>query len=177
MISDAKMRAHLLSALHGLRNSNTGWVPVSDMNFGGLEPVSPGRILSVCEQLAEAGLIVFKPAPGGPDGGFVGMSKITGHGCDVVDGLAAPRIALEFPQKKQSEPVPVCPCGETGPRRCIARRPIRGSSGHRCPVRSPDPEADPLGHGYRPQGGLPPGPSKMVLKERLNRNDDSGLLR
>jgi hypothetical protein len=101
MISDAKMRAHLLSALHGLRNSNTGWAPVSDMNFGGLEPVSPGRILTVCEQLAEAGLIVFKPAPGGPDGGLVGMSKITGHGCDVVDGLAVSRIALEFPSRAQ----------------------------------------------------------------------------
>jgi hypothetical protein len=112
MISDAKMRAHLLSALHGLRNSNTGWVPVSDMNFGGLEPVTPGRIRTVCEQLAEAGLIVFKPAPGGPDGGLVGMSKITGHGCDVVAGLAAPRIALEFPQKKQSEPVPVAPAAK-----------------------------------------------------------------
>lgn len=104
MISDAKMRAHLLSAIHGLRNSNTGWVPVSDMNFGGLEPVTPGRILTVCEQLAEAGLIAFKPAPGGPDGGFVGMSKITGHGCDVVDGLATSRIALDFPQKFQPGP-------------------------------------------------------------------------
>jgi hypothetical protein len=108
MLSDARMRAHLLSALHGLRSSNTGWVPVSDMNFGGLEPVGPGRILTVCEQLAEAGLIVFKPAPGATDGGIVGMSKITGHGCDVVDGLAASRIALEFPQKKkQSEPAPI----------------------------------------------------------------------
>jgi hypothetical protein len=104
MISDAKMRAHLLSAIHGLRNSNTGWVPVSDMNFGGLEPVTPGRIHTVCEQLAEAGLIAFKPAPGGPDGGLVGMSKITGHGCDVVDGLATARIALEFPPKVQSGP-------------------------------------------------------------------------
>lgn len=104
MISDAKMRAHLLLAIHGLRNSNTGWVPVSDMNFGGLEPVTPGRIHAVCEQLAEAGLIAFKPAPGGPDGGLVGMSKITGHGCDVVDGLAPARIALDFPQKVQSGP-------------------------------------------------------------------------
>jgi hypothetical protein len=76
MLSDARMRAHLLSALHGLRNSNTGWVPVSDMNFGGLEPVSPARILIVCEQLAEAGLIVFKPAPGGPDGGLVGITTL-----------------------------------------------------------------------------------------------------
>jgi hypothetical protein len=34
---------------------------------------------------------------------------MTGHGCDVVDGLAASRIALEFPQKKHSEPVPNAP--------------------------------------------------------------------
>jgi hypothetical protein len=106
------MRAHLLSTLHALRSSNTGWVPISDMNFGGLEPVSPGRILTVCEQLAEAGLVVFKPAPGGLDGGLAGMSKITGHGCDVVDGLAASRIALEFPRKKQSEPGPVAPAAK-----------------------------------------------------------------
>lgn len=106
MISDAKMRAHLLSAIHGLRNSNSGWVPVSDMNFGGLEPVTPGRVRTVCEQLAEAGLMAFKPAPGGPDGGFVGMSKITGHGCDVVDGLATSRIALDFPQNVQPDPAP-----------------------------------------------------------------------
>jgi hypothetical protein len=104
MIPDAKMRAHLLSTLHGLRGSNTGWVPTSDMNFGGLEPVTPGRIRSVCEQLAEAGLIHFKPLPGGADRGLVGMSKITGHGCDVVDGLAVSRIALEFPSNAQSEP-------------------------------------------------------------------------
>jgi hypothetical protein len=98
MISDAKLRAHLLSALHGLRNSNTGWVPVSDMNFGGLEPVAPGRIRTVCEQLAAAGLVAFKPAPGELDRGLIGMSKISGHGSDVVEGLAASSIALEFPQ-------------------------------------------------------------------------------
>ena len=106
MISDAKMRAHLLSAVHGLRDSNSGWVPTSDMNFGGLERVTPGRIRSVCEQLAEAGLILFKPLPGGADGGLVGMSKITGHGCDVVDGLAVSRIALEFSGKTQPPSVP-----------------------------------------------------------------------
>lgn len=50
--------------------------------------------------------MAFKPAPGGPDGGFVGMSKITGHGCDVVDGLATSRIALDFPQNVQPDPAP-----------------------------------------------------------------------
>jgi hypothetical protein len=87
MISDAKMRAHLLLTRHGLRNSNTGWVPVSDMNFGGLEAVTPGRILTVCEQLAEAGLIVFKPAPGGPDGGFVGITRELTASCRATGDL------------------------------------------------------------------------------------------
>ena len=104
MISDAKMRAHLLWTVHRLRDSNTGWVPISDMNFGGLEAVALGRIRAIGEQLAEAGLIHFKPLPGGPDGRFVGMSKITGHGSDVVDGLATSRIALDAPQLSQFDP-------------------------------------------------------------------------
>ena len=96
MISDARLRVHLLSTFHGLRNSNDGWVPTSDMNLGGMEAVHLGRIRSVCEQLAEAGLIRFKPLPGDAGGGIVGMSKITGHGSDVLEGLAQAKIALEF---------------------------------------------------------------------------------
>jgi len=96
VISDARLRAHLLSTFHDLRNSNDGWVPTSDMNLGGMEPVHLGRIRSVCEQLAEAGLIRFKPLPAGAGGGIVGMSKITGHGSDVLEGLALAEIALEF---------------------------------------------------------------------------------
>jgi hypothetical protein len=74
------------------------------MNFGGLEAVALGRIRGICEQLAEAGLMHFKPLPGGPNGQFVGMSKITGYGCDVVDGLATSRIALDAPQLSQFDP-------------------------------------------------------------------------
>lgn len=102
MISEARMRAHLLHALHGLRDSNTGWVPVSDMNFGGLETVSFTRVRAICEQLAEGGLAHFKPLPGNPCGFIVGLAKITGHGCDVIDGLAKSQVALEFPQNVQS---------------------------------------------------------------------------
>lgn len=104
MISDTTLRAHLLSVLHGLRNSNTGWVPVSDLNFGGLEPMRPGHIRTICEQLAEAGLIAFNPVPGELDGGFIGMSKISAHGSDVVEGLSGSCIALEFPRARQTPP-------------------------------------------------------------------------
>jgi hypothetical protein len=67
-------------------DSKGGWVPTSDMNLGGIEAVSLGRVRSVCEQLAEAGLITFKPLLGDSGTGIVGMSKISGHGSDVVEG-------------------------------------------------------------------------------------------
>ena len=34
------------------------------------------------------------------------MSKITGHGCDVVDGSATASIALSFPDTAGSDPAP-----------------------------------------------------------------------
>lgn len=96
MISDAKIRAHLLSTFHGLRHSNDGWVPTSDMALGGMEAVHLARIRTICEQLAEAGLIKFKPLRGDSGAGIVGMSKITGHGSDVVEGLVQASIALDL---------------------------------------------------------------------------------
>jgi hypothetical protein len=111
VISDATLRAHLLSTFHGLRNSNDGWVPTSDMNLGGMEAVRLDRIRTVCEQLADAGLIKFKPLPDSDSGSsIVGVSKITGHGSDVVEGQAKPAIAIEFSRStnvsnRQEEPV------------------------------------------------------------------------
>src|SRR5262245_56929638 len=102
MISEARMRAHLLQTLHGLRDRNTGWVPVSDMNFGGFETVGFARVRAICEQLADGGLANFKPLPGSPWGFIVGLARITGHGCDVVEGRANSQVALEFPQSVQS---------------------------------------------------------------------------
>ncbi|WP_035687785.1 hypothetical protein [Bradyrhizobium sp. Cp5.3] len=103
MLSDARIRAHLLSAFHRLRHSNDGWVPTSEMNLGGLEPVSLDRIRTICEQLEEADLIKFKSLSRGFVGGIVGVSKITGHGSDVVEGLVRARIALDFEKPPVAE--------------------------------------------------------------------------
>jgi hypothetical protein len=35
------------------------------------------------------------------------MSKITGHGCDVVDRLGTSNIALDFPHTTRSDPAEV----------------------------------------------------------------------
>jgi hypothetical protein len=103
MLSDAKIRAHLLLIFHRLRHSNDGWVPTSDMNLGGLEPAGLDRIRTICEQLEESGLIKFKSLSRGCAGGIVGVSKITGHGSDVVEGLAQARVAVEFEKPVTAE--------------------------------------------------------------------------
>lgn len=92
--SDEDLRGQLLSLCHRLKDNNGGWVPTSDMNFRG-EPVTQGQVASICDQLEGANLITFRPLLG--EGHFiVGMAKITGHGSDVVNGLAIPSIAVSF---------------------------------------------------------------------------------
>lgn len=92
--SDEDLRGQLLSLCHRLKDNNGGWVPTSDMNFRG-EAVTQGQVANICDQLAGANLITFKPLLG--EGHFiVGMAKITGHGSDVVNGLAIPSIAVSF---------------------------------------------------------------------------------
>jgi hypothetical protein len=74
------------------------------MNFSGV-PVTQGQVASICDQMAGANLITFKPLRG--EGGFiVGMTKITGHGSDVVNGLAIPSIAGLFPSRDEQGPTP-----------------------------------------------------------------------
>ena len=99
--SDEHLRGQLLLLCHRLRDINGGWVPTSDINFSG-DPLTPGQVASVCEQLAGANLIVFKPLKG--EGTFiVGMAKITGHGSDVVNGLAIPSIAVSVAPGEKPE--------------------------------------------------------------------------
>src|SRR5205807_3882516 len=73
-----------------------GWVPTSDMNVTGTD-ASRGMVGAVCQQLADAGLITWKPLKGASEGLVIGMARITGHGADVVQGLAASTISIVFP--------------------------------------------------------------------------------
>jgi hypothetical protein len=95
-ITDAELRGKLLTVFHGLRHNADGWVPTSDINVSGTD-ASRAMIGAVCQQLADAGLITWKPLKGANEGLVIGMARITGHGADVVEGLAASTIAIIFP--------------------------------------------------------------------------------
>ena len=88
---DSEIRGKLLTVLYDLRRSNGGWVPISDGNFSGGEPIDLQTIGTVCEHMAQAGLIEFKPLRDGT-GYAAGMAKITGHGVDVMEQTKAARI-------------------------------------------------------------------------------------
>ena len=98
MANDAEVRGRLLSVFYDLRHRNSGWVPTSDMNLAGMEAVDSQVIGTVCQHLAESGLIDWKPLRG--DEGFVvGMARIRGLGVDVVEGkIKAPIDVALSPQ-------------------------------------------------------------------------------
>lgn len=95
-MTEAELRGHLLKTVYDLRNNAGGWVPISEMNFSGIN-VSRGAVGLMGQHLAEAGLIDWKPLHGGAEGFLIGNARITGHGVDVVQKKASPRIAITLP--------------------------------------------------------------------------------
>jgi hypothetical protein len=53
----------------------------------------PSDVARICDQLAEAGLIKWKPLRDAR-GVVAGMGKITGKGVDVIEGTATPPISI-----------------------------------------------------------------------------------
>jgi nucleoside phosphorylase len=92
-MNDSELRGLLLKQFYDLRHNNQGWVPTSDMNVSGAF-VTRQAIGGVCSQLADAGLIRWKPLVGGQEGFVIGMAQITGHGVDVVEGDATSSIKI-----------------------------------------------------------------------------------
>jgi len=97
-MSDADLRGKLLAVFHERRHNAQGWVPTSDLNLSGAERVSNQAVGGVCRQLADAGLIRWKPLNGGSEGFIEGMAQITGLGVDVVERLQPSPISINFPQ-------------------------------------------------------------------------------
>jgi hypothetical protein len=96
-MTDADLRGRLLKGFYDRRHNANGWVPTSDMDAAGGEFVDRQVIGGVCGQLAEAGLIQWKPLTGGQEGFVIGMAKITATGVDVIDGARPPPIAINIP--------------------------------------------------------------------------------
>ena len=95
-MTDAELRGKLLKAFYDRRHNADGWVPTSDIDASGGEFVHRQVIGGVCGQLAEAGLIQWKPLTGGREGFVIGMAKITATGVDVIDGTTPPPIVINM---------------------------------------------------------------------------------
>jgi hypothetical protein len=93
--TDAKIRGKLLKQLYELRHSNGGWVPVDEMIFSGGEPVRWDTIAGVCEQLADVGLIAWKPQRT-HEGIKAVNAKITGQGVAAVESGRSSQIDIKF---------------------------------------------------------------------------------
>ena len=93
--TDAEIRGRLLKHFYGLRNSNDGWVPTSEIILSP-EQVSRQAIANVCQQLADAGLIEWKPYLPGPT---IGLARIRGPCVDAVERGSSASLEIRFPNK------------------------------------------------------------------------------
>lgn len=97
-MKDSEIRGKLLENFYSLRHSNGGWVPVSDMG----EPVKWDAIAGVCGQLADIGMIEWKPLK--TLAGIVAANaKITGLGVAAVEAGHSSRIDITFPNRTVME--------------------------------------------------------------------------
>lgn len=93
-MTDAEIRGRLLAHFYALRHSNGGWVPISDLILAP-EPVQLCVIGGVCQQLADIGLIQWKPLQDS-SGLVAGTAKITGQGTAAVEAGRSADIAIRF---------------------------------------------------------------------------------
>lgn len=93
-ISDAEIRGRLLQWFHHLRHDNGGWVPISDTILAP-DPIELRVLGSVCQQLADVGLISWRVLEG-DHGVEAGMAKITGKGVAAVETGRSPEIDIQF---------------------------------------------------------------------------------
>ena len=96
-MTDAELRARLLSHFYRLRHSNGGFVPVDDVILGGIEPITRDAIGGVCRHLGEAGLIEWTGYLS--QGHVIGSARITGPGIDAIERGSSANLEIRFPHK------------------------------------------------------------------------------
>jgi hypothetical protein len=95
-MTDAEIRGTLLKLFYDLRHNAGGWVPTSDINVNHLGLINNEVVGSICQQMADVGLINWNPLTG--QGTFIeGNAQITGRGVDVVEGARPSPIRIVFP--------------------------------------------------------------------------------
>lgn len=97
-MDEAKIRGVLFQTLYDRRNNADGWVPLSDIDFSGGEPVTAEMIDNAALFLADAGWIEWQLFV--PQNFTVGIARITEEGIGVVEsGMLRLMIPISFPDK------------------------------------------------------------------------------
>lgn len=102
-MKDAELRGQMLKVFYDRRHNAQGWVPTSDMEFSSEEMVDRQTIGTVGQQLADAGLIRWKPLVGSQEGFVIAMAQITGLGVDVVESSARSPINIVLPDSNPTQ--------------------------------------------------------------------------
>jgi hypothetical protein len=113
-MNDVELRGKLLKVFYDRRHNAQGWVPTSEMEFSGEEMIDRQMIGTIGRQLAEVGLIKWKPLVGAQEGFVVAMAQITALGVDVVEGSAQPPIGIALSPARTQPPAPVTEPPATG---------------------------------------------------------------
>jgi len=93
-MKDGDLRGIVLEKFYEVRNQQPNMV--NPLSFPGLNSIEPDqhRLLNICEQLGDYGLIRWKSLGGLTAVG--GMGKISASGVDVVEGTARSPITVTF---------------------------------------------------------------------------------
>lgn len=93
-MDDARIRALLLNSLYSRRHNAGGWVPITEADLAP-NPIPLAVIFSVCGQLADVGLIEWRPLKS-MEGVVDATARITGRGVSAVERKSANEIEIRF---------------------------------------------------------------------------------
>jgi hypothetical protein len=113
-MKDAELRGKMLKVFYDRRHNAQGWVPTSEMEFSSEEMVDRKVVGTVGRQLADGGLIRWKPLMGSQEGFVLAMAQITALGVDVVEGTTQSPINIVF-QNATTPAQPQTTAPVTGP--------------------------------------------------------------
>jgi|ERR1700733_2316389 len=93
-MSDSELRGIVLRKLYDSRRQGMVPLPVELSS----SVLTPDTVFEICRQLAEKGLIRWKPIEGQGGGGYLrtGMAQITAFGIDVIEGNATSPISVSI---------------------------------------------------------------------------------
>lgn len=97
-MKDNELRAVVLQKYYDLRN--LGRFQWCEVEFDGQFPIKTfGELARICQQLADHGLVDWRPTLGAEGKPVGGIGEITAFGVDVIEGSAPAPISINLDQR------------------------------------------------------------------------------